>query len=356
MLKNYLWISLYFSFIIPLLFVSTAYGMELETWGSNAQQKKVDASWKVNPPAHKIGKLDLSKHANIKTWAQQHSQHQHKKYLQLRSASVTELNRCPADHHWPERKKLIAKAIKDGIGPNIQYDGITPLSDAILRNDSDFAKLLLDHRADPNAECNYVGSKAPIIYWVRSSNIAQLLIQHGAKVPKDIIARNIHLFDNCPKQILFYATRGADVNAEAHGETPLLYSAKQAYYSDQTQTALSLLKCGALLAQPLSFNWHGYHYTRMTVPRFIKHQIENAKDPRGKFANFRQTLMAAAEVRKKAVAALFKTYTENKYEAVLQHIAAEPDYQDLEGESETDDVRMLPPQMNGRLRWNDLWR
>lgn len=88
-----------------------------------------------------------------------------------------------------ECNKILSEILKQGVNPNdIFLDKLdfSPLGHAILANNVDAVKILLQHKADPNAICNKLINTTALLHAIKyckneeSLQIITLLLEHGA--------------------------------------------------------------------------------------------------------------------------------------------------------------------------------
>ncbi|WP_216638460.1 ankyrin repeat domain-containing protein [Endozoicomonas arenosclerae] len=118
------------------------------------------------------------------------------------------------------------------VDPNQEYDGITPLSYAIMRSNVKGVRILLDHKADPNKA---FGEDNPLCTACRNGNLemVKMLIANGAKVntrsKKGVSALEVAILCCNLPLVKCLVESGADIDQSYKGKTPLMYACKQGY-------------------------------------------------------------------------------------------------------------------------------
>lgn len=133
---------------------------------------------------------------------------------------------------WNGLYSFVERSLNSGVELDVQYQGFTPLSYAVLSGDETMIKLLLERGAKINIQDD--NQKTPLFHAIQSGSetIVSLLLERGARI--DIQDNNqrtplSHAAQSGSEAIVeLLLSRGAEINGQdEEGKTPLIYGVEK---------------------------------------------------------------------------------------------------------------------------------
>jgi hypothetical protein len=183
--------------------------------------------------------------------------------------------------NWQKRQAIIRHAVNHRVHPDdlrsLPGDNTTPLFDCVVaHNDEDglrFAEFLLQRGANARAMHRTSLGAKPLICFVETVAMAQLLVNYGAR--RDVQAWGPALLNEAwaahreAALIPFFVSHGARIDVHAGGELPLM-SLIQFTHNQPLEDVVPKVRSFMEQGVPLNLR---YQQTQ-TVPKFIKREIE----------------------------------------------------------------------------------
>lgn len=222
------------------------------------------------------------------------------KQTSIIAESIEKLTELVGDHHWPQRREIIRKAINTGIHPDALHSDknwdSSPLADAILQDDYIFTLLLLKRRANPNQ----LWHREPIILIAGTSPLVQALIDYKADIHINAGHSGNSLLHHClpftddPEIILTYCEAGVDPCEKNHdGENPLFYALSPLYGHLVTKRATKL-RLLTLVGTPFDTKT----YKGATLTQIIQKNIDDNPSERNEHIRSLTIIATATKERK----------------------------------------------------------